>query len=267
MKKILLFFLLIITFPALVKALIEVEHSVTATVTINEVEGKLKVFPSFLEINAPPLSLVKKNLTFWQENGNIDLNVSLYLEESEINDWLSFSAVDFTVKPNETKDIITYINIPNITIGTYSGNIHAITNSQDLIIPVNITITDKYKIDINIDALERKIKAGDYISVFTELTKTKTRNKDPEVEGKITVDLVYNVLKGKDLITTLSTTMDVVDYSEKNISIPIPIDATRGGYIVEVIATHLDKTAKDRDNFFVTTNLLTRFFNLFRWFG
>lgn len=263
MKKIYLYLLLIIIFSGLVNALSEVEHSIKATVTVNPVAGALIVEPDKIEINAPPLSFVEKNIKFKQD-GNIDLNVTLFLEISKIKDWLSFSENNFIVKPNETKDIITYINIPNITIGTYSGNVHAITNSQDLIIPVNITVTKNYKIDVNIDVAQGKIKAGQSISVFTELTKTKKSKKDPEVEGKITVNLLYNVLKGEEFITTLSTTMDVIDNNTDTILIPIPINATKGRYIVEVTATHLDKTAKDKDSFSVTTNLLARFFRWFR---
>jgi hypothetical protein len=242
------------------------EHTLSAKVTVNPVSGILKVFPSNLLVNAPPLSFVEKNLTFWQETGNQEFNVTLYLEISEIKSWISFSENDFILGPNETKDIITYINIPNIEAGTYSGNIHAITNSQDLIIPVNITVTDKYKIDVNIDVSPRKVKAGENISVLTKLTKSKLKKPDTDVEGKITVNLRYNVLKRKELITTLTTTMDVVDYSEKNVPILIPVNATFGSYTIEVIATHLDKIAKDRDNFLVRTNLFRRFIKFFRWF-
>ena len=262
MKKLYFYFLLIILSSLLVYG-ISVEHSLKATVTVNSVPGILKVSPSNLLVNAPPLSLVEKNLTFSQELGNQELDVTLFLEISEIKTWLSFSENGFIVKPNETKDIIAYIDIPHIKTGTYSGNIHAITNGQDLIIPVNITVTDKYKINVKIDALERKVKAGNDISVLTKLTKTKQRKKDPEVKGKITVDLVYKVLKGKEIIANLSTTMDVVNSNERVVSIPIPINAVKGKYTVEVTATHLDKTAKSKDNFFVTASLLNTFLNFF----
>ena len=265
MKKLYFYFLITILFSILIYGISE-EQTLLAKVTINPVPGILKVSPENLLVNAPLLSLVEKNLMFFQESGNQDLNVSLFLGISEISSLISFSENNFIVKPNETKDIITFIGILNITTGIYSGNIHAITNAQDLIIPVNITVTDKYKIGANIDVLEKKVKAGQNISVFTELTKTKQRKIDPEIEGKITVSLLYNVLKGTKFITSLSTTKEVIDYNADTVSIPIPINATKGSYTVEVTATHLDKTAKDKDSFLVTTNLFGIFFNFLGWF-
>ena len=264
MKKLYFYFLITMLFSILAYGISE-EQSLLAKVIVNPAIGILNVSPSNLSINAPPLSLVEKNLTFSQELGNQDLNVTLFLEISEISSWISFSDNNFIVTLNETKDIIAFIDIPNVTTRTYSGNIHALTNdSQDLIIPVNITVTDKYKIDVEIDALEKKIKAGNNISVLTELTKTKEKVPDPEVDGKITVDLIYNVLKGKDIITTLSTTMDVANSNEKTVSIHIPLNSTKGGYTVEAIATHLDKTATSKDNFQVTANIVGNIFNFFK---
>jgi len=263
MKKLYFYFLLIILSSLLVYGISE-EQTLLAKVTVNPVSGVLNVSPNNLLVNAPPLSFVEKTLTFGQENGNQDLNVTLFLEISEIKDWISFSENNFIVKPAETKDIITYIDIPNIEIGTYSGNIHAITNTQDLIIPVNITVTDKYKISVKIDTLERKVKPGNDVSVLTEITKTKQRRKDPELEGKITVDLVYNLLKGKESITTLTTTIDVVNSNQKTVLIPIPLNASKGKYTVEVTATHLDKTSNSKDNFQVTTNIVGKILNFLK---
>ena len=87
---------------------------------------------------------------------------------------------------------------------------------------------------------------------------------DPGVDGKITVDLLYNILKGKDIITTLTTTMDVANSNEKTVSIHIPLNSAKGGYVVEVTATHLDKTDTDTDNFQVTANILGNIFNFFK---
>lgn len=263
MKKIFLFSLLILLFSILVHGISE-EHTLLATVSVNPVPGTLNVFPENLLVNAPPLSEVEKTLTFSQESGNKDLNVSLFLEIGEINSWISFSQNSFIVTPLETKDITTFIDIPNVTTGTYSGNIHALTDSQDLLIPVNITVTGKYRIDVEIDALERKVKAGNNVSVLTKLTKTKEKRPDPDVEGKIIVDLSYNVLKGKDLIATLTTTMDVENLNEKTVSINIPLNSTKGGYTVEAIAAHLDKTDNDKDNFQVTTNMVGNILNFFK---
>lgn len=263
MKKIFSYFLVIVILLGLVRAITEVEQSVEAKVTVNPFPGKLNVSPQYLSVYAPPLSFVEKALIF-QQDGNINLNVSLYLEKDTINDWISFSAVEFTLKPLEKKEIKIFTNIPNITLGYYSTKIHAIAGNQDLIIPINITLTNKYKIGLDIAISPDRTKAGQNISVLTKLTKSKLRKQDPEVEGKITVNLEYNVLKQKQLITTLKTTMDVINYNEKNISILIPANATAGRYTVEATATHLDKTAKDKDSFSVITNLLSRFFNLFR---
>mgnify|MGYP001570779382 CR=1 FL=1 len=263
MKKIFLFFVSTLLFSILVHGVNE-EHTLLATVSVNSVPGTLNVFPENLLVNAPPLSEVEKNLTFWQKNENQGLSVTLFLEISGINTWMSFSENNFIVKPNETKDITTFIDIPNVTTGTYSGNIHALTDSQDLLIPVNITVTGKYRIDVEIDVLERKVKAGNNVSVLTKLAKTKEKMPDPDVEGKITIDLSYNVMKGKDLIATLTATMDVENLNEKTVSINVPLNSTKGGYTVEAIAAHLDKTGNDKDNFQVTDNWVGRFFSFLR---
>ena len=269
MIKLYFYFLITIFISILVHGIAQ-DQTLPALVTVNPVSGILNVSPSNLLVNAPPLSLVEKNLTFSQDSEDKDLNVTLFLEISVIKSWISFSENSFIIKPNEIKDIITFIDIPETTIGIYSGNIHAITNeSQDLIIPVDITVTDKYKISVNIDETKGTVQPGENILVFTELTKAKQRKKDPEIEGKITVDLVYNVLKGKNLITTLSTTMDVVDFNSETILITVPVDAPSGRYKVEVTATHLDKTANDRDNFRVgsTNNLSRAFWQVLNFLG
>ena len=177
MKKIFLFFLLTILFSIIVHGIGQ-EQTLLAKVTVNPVPGTLSVSPTNLPINSVALSLVEKNLSFSQLLGNQDLNVSLFLEASDIITWISFSEADFILTPLETKDITAFIDIPNVTAGTYSGNIHALANAQDLIIPVNITVTDKYKISVKVDALERKVKAGNNVSVLTEITKAKQRRKD-----------------------------------------------------------------------------------------
>lgn len=266
MKKASVYFLLFLIISILSYALTEVEHSIQATVTVNPVGGELNVLPDNLFVYAPPLSSVEKELIFWQENGNQNLNVTLFLEQNGISNWFSFSDNGFIVSPIGNKTIKVYVDIPAVGIGVYSINIHAKADDQDLVIPVNITVTDKYKINVNIDVSPRRVNAGESIFVLTKLTKSKLRKKDSDVEGKITVNLEYSVLKQKDLITTLSTTMDVIDYSEENISILIPANATSGRYTVEVTATHLDKTAKGRGSFSVTRSLFTRFFNFFGWF-
>ena len=268
MKKIFLFFILAILSSILVYGIGQ-EQSLPAKVTVNPLPGTLSVSPASLPINTIPSSLVEKNLSFSQLLGNQDLDVSLFLEISPIKDWISFSETDFILTPLETKDITAFIDIPNVTAGTYSGNIHALVNAndliiQDLIIPVNITITNKYKISVKVDALERKVKPETDVSVLTELTKTKQRKKDPELDGKITVDLEYNIFKQKTLIATLSTTMDVVNSNEKTVLIPIPLNAAKGKYTVEVTATHLDKSSSSKDGFQVTTNIVGKILNFFK---
>jgi len=261
MKKLYYYFVSAILFSIVVYG---ISQDIPALVTVNPVSGILNVSPSNLVINALPLSLVEKNLAFYQELGNETLNVTLFLEVGAISSWLSFSQNNFIIDFS-TKDIITFIDVPNVTAGLYSGNIHAITNkSQDLVIPVDITVTDKYKISVKIDALEKKVKPGNDVSVLTEITKTKQRRKDPEIEGKITVDLFYNLLKGKESITTLTTTIEIIDFNEKTVLIPIQLNATKGKYTVEVTATHLDKTITGKDNFQVTTNLVGNILNFFR---
>src|SRR3989338_4097333 len=119
MKKIFLFSLSTLLLSIIVYGISE-EHSLLAKVTVNPVPGTLSVSPENLLANAPPLSFVEKNLSFSQVLGNQDLNVSLFLEISPIKDWLSFSKNNFIVKPNETKDIIAFIDIPNVATGAYS---------------------------------------------------------------------------------------------------------------------------------------------------
>jgi len=264
MKKIFLFFLLTILFSILVYGISE-ELSLLAKVTVNPVPGTLTVTPANLLVNTVPSSLVEKNLSFSQLLGNQDLNVTLFLEISPIKDWISFSETNFILTPLEAKDITAFIDIPNVTAGIYSGNIHALTDTQDLIIPINTTLTNKYKISVKVDALERKVKPGTDVSVLTELTKAKQRRKDSELDGKITVNLSYNLLKGKQSILTLTTTMDVADFNEKTVLIPIPLNASKGKYTVEVTATHLDKTTADKDGFQVTTNIVGKILKFFRF--
>ena len=162
MLKKLFYIFLIVIFSLTVEAAV-VEHNVKASVTINPVEGELRVFPSYFEINAAPLAIVEKNLTFWQENGNIGINVNL----SSSLDFISFSENNFILSPIENKTIIAYINTSNI--GIYSGEIYA----NDLVIPIEITVTKKYKIDVDIDVSPRVVKAGDYINISTKLEKLK----------------------------------------------------------------------------------------------
>ena len=270
MKKLYLYLLLMILFLGLVKALAEIEYNIEATVTVNPFPGALNVSPEYLYINAPLLSFVEKELTF-QQDGNTDLNVVLHSENA--GDWLSFSANEFILKPADNRSIKVYINISEIEPVNYSTNIHAAVKDQDLIIPVkdliipvNITVTDKYKLSVNIDVSPHKISPGENISVLTRLTRSNLKQTDADVEGKIAVNLEYNILMRKKLITNLTTTMDVIDSNIKTIPILIPADALRGSYTVEVIAIHLNKTDKDQDHFLVKTKLWTRFFNFFTWF-
>ena len=89
MKNVFLFFLLIILSSVLVYGIGQ-EQSLLAKVTVNPVPGTLSVSPASLPINSVPSSLVEKNLSFSQLLGNQDLNVTLFLNISEINSWLSF---------------------------------------------------------------------------------------------------------------------------------------------------------------------------------
>ena len=58
--------------------------------------------------------------------------------------------------------------------------------------------------------------------------------------------------------------MDVVNSNEKTVSIPIPLNASKGKYTVKVTATHLDKTANSKDNFQVTTKLIRKILNFLK---
>ena len=89
MKKLYFYFLITMLFSILAYGISE-EQSLLAKVIVNPAIGILNVSPSNLSINAPPLSLVEKNLTFSQEIGDENLNVTIFLEISEIISWLSF---------------------------------------------------------------------------------------------------------------------------------------------------------------------------------
>ena len=117
MKKLYFYFLAIILFSVLVYGISE-ESVLEAKVTVNSVPGELNVSPEYLFIHAPPLSFVEKILTF-QQVGNVNLNVSLYLEVSEISNWISFSENEFIVEPLGKKEIKIFIIIPEIEPGTF----------------------------------------------------------------------------------------------------------------------------------------------------
>ena len=89
MKKLYFYFLLTILFSVLVYGVGQ-EQTLLAKVTVNPVPGTLNVSPASLPINSVPSSLVEKNLSFSQLLGNQDLNVSLFLEISDIITWISF---------------------------------------------------------------------------------------------------------------------------------------------------------------------------------
>ena len=128
-------------------------------------------------------------------------------------------------------------------------------------IPVSVTVlpSTNFTIDVNITVTQEQIKAGESVPVFTELAKIKENIEDPE--EKIVVDLFYKVMRKAELITTLSTTMEVIDYNADTILIPIPKDAIRNIYTVEVTATYLDKIDRDKDAFYVTTTFFRTFLN------
>ena len=139
MKKLYFYFLITILFSILVYSIGE-EQTILAKVTVNPVPGTLTVSPDNLLVNSIPLSFVEKNLSFSQLLGNQDLNVTLFLEVSDIITWLSFSETNFNVTPLEAKDITAFIDIPNVTTGTYSGNIHAITINNTITTPINVVV-------------------------------------------------------------------------------------------------------------------------------
>ena len=66
LKRVIFLFLIVMSSLLVAQALVEVEQSVQATVTINEVQGELKVFPELLETNAAPLAIVEKELNLLQ---------------------------------------------------------------------------------------------------------------------------------------------------------------------------------------------------------
>lgn len=136
-------------------------------------------------------------------------------------------------------------------------------NAVEYSIPVSVTVlpSNNFTIDVNITITQDQVRAGESVPVFTELAKINENIEDPEVE--IVVDLFYKVMRKAELITTLSTTMNVTNYSADIILIPIPKDATRDIYTVEVIATYLDKIDRDKDAFYVTTTFFRTLLNFF----
>lgn len=258
MKIALIFSLLIVILSSLVVPIND-NLNIKASVTINT--AQLKFSPEKISITTTPLSHVEKSMSFSQESGEENIDVSFFLQTDETKDWISFSRTKVNIGPDNTKNIIAYIDVPDIATGTYSGNIHALANNQDLIIPVDITVTDDYGIDAKIETYPNRIKAGKNIYVSTGLEKFSN-----EAEGSIQVLLEYDVFKQKNLITNFSTTMDVEHSNEKEVSIPIPIDAFGGRHTVELTATHLDKVSKDKNNFSVRPNWFGRLIKIFGWF-
>jgi len=258
MKIALIFSLLIVILSSLVSPIND-NLDIKASVTINT--AQLKFSPEKLSITTTPLSHVEKSMSFSRESGEEDIDISFFLQKDKIKDWISFSGTNFNLEPGNTKNIIAYIDVPDIAAGTYSGNIHALANNQDLIIPVDITVTDDYGIDAKIEASPDRLRAGKNIHVSTELEKSSNK-----AEGSIQVLLEYNVFRQKNLITSFSTTMDVEHSNEKTISIPIPAHALGGRYTIGLTATHLDKVSKDKDNFSVRPNWFGRLIRIFGWF-
>lgn len=259
MKIAIIFSLLIVILSSLASP-IKDDLKIKASVTINT--AQLKFLPQKLSITTTPLSHVEKSLSFSQESGEEDIDVSFFLQKDRIKGWISFSGTNFNLEAGNTKNIIAYINVPDIATGTYSGNIHALANNQDLIIPVDITVTDDYGIDAKIQASPDRVGAGKNIYVSTGLEKSSNN-----AEGSIPILLEYNVFRQKNLITSFSTTIDVEHSNEKTVSIPIPAHAFGGRHTVELTATHLDKVSKDKDNFSVRPNWFRRFIRIFGWFG
>lgn len=222
-----------------------VESDITALVNINP---ELSITPQSISSVVPPLSILEKNISI-TNNGNNNISITI-TAIGEISPW--FTSLSFNILPSEIRTVNLFFNINETEAGAYSGNI----SINDFKIPVGLTVTENYKLTVNIDAAD--IQPGENISVLTELKKTKRRRRDPEVEGQIPVTLVFNILKGRTLVTSLSTTMNVTDAAVKTIQ--IPFDASSGRYKIEVSAVHLSKIAKDRDSFRVGSSAIASLF-------
>lgn len=222
-----------------------VENTVQATVNINPNIG---VEPLNLTGFVPPVANLTKTITVTNNAaGNTQVLVTA---GGEIASWMHFSIDNFTLGPSEQSDVLVTFVIPDVEPRTYFGTITI--NGQE--IPVELTVTKRYKLSLDIHVTESVIPPGGTVFILTDISMTKQRRRDPALEGEIAVDVAYDILKGKTIVASTTTTILVNGFPTTTAVIPLPVDAATGRYKVEATATHRDKTTTDRDAFRVSEN-------------
>lgn len=119
---------------------------------------------------------------------------------------------------------------------------------QQFGVPVTVTINPIYNLILEVDVITEHVAAGGNLIVLVKLNKTGPANW-------ITVDLDYSILNMKKQVVATGDagTIDVIDETEKNVTIPLPSYFTPGRYILNITASHPQaKEVSDYDYFWVS---------------
>ena len=119
-----------------------------------------------------------------------------------------------------------------------------IANGVSYYVPVSVVVNPAYTISLDIEVLNEKLLAGGNLNVSLELEKTGR-------EGEIVVELDYEIIKGKKTVLSgYIGSINVSDYKEETIQIPIPSDIKPKKYTLVITATHPQAYSdSDRDSF------------------
>jgi len=217
------------------------QTSLQATITVNPVSS---VSPNSLSANVLPLSFLEKALFF---EHNTDQNVTLILSaEGEISSWVIFSISNFTMEPSQGRIVALFFSVPDTEARIYTGNITA----SNIIIPVEITVFDKYKLNSSLVVIPAGIQAGNNITIFATIGRGAV-GKVKDVEGSIPVVATYQITKGKQVIAEFNTSNEISNVIEESFTIQIPANASNGKYTAKLTASHLNKKTSSKDGFFV----------------
>ena len=186
-----LFFILVAFLLSSAAATSQIEETeVQASIIINP---SLFITPTNISSIVLPFSFLEKNLTF-RQNTNFDINVSLQ-SEGAVADWLSFSATNFTIAPSQTRNVTVFLEIPDTAAGAYKGNITA----NGLVVPVEIAVTNRYKLNSSLAVEPSGIQLGENITVFATIGKEAV-GKVKGVEGRIPIMATYEIRKSRQFL-------------------------------------------------------------------
>ena len=113
-------------------------------------------------------------------------------------------------------------------------------------VPVSVTVNPAYTLFLGINILNDRVLAGGNLNISLELEKTGR-------EGEVGVDLDYEIITGKKTLSSgYIGSVNVSDYKEETVQIPIPGDMKPGKYNLIVTAAHPQAYPdSDEDNFWV----------------